>query len=96
LLDCLYIFSQEQIISFLLSLMQAMSFTCFNHVEGQSAASEGAAASKEGGGDGDGDSSGKAAAPTLETYAVKLKKADIPEFIDVVKKHMPKGTEEAV
>ena len=72
---------------------QAMSFTCFNHVDGPSA-SEGAGnkAEKEGnGGDGNGDKA--ASALSLETYAVKLKKADIPEFIDIVKRHMPKGPE---
>ncbi len=67
----------------------AMSFTCFNHVDGPPA-TEGAAAEKESGSDGNGD---KAVASTLETYAVKLKKAEIPEFIETVKRHMPKGGE---
>jgi hypothetical protein len=66
-----------------------MSFTCFNHVDGQPAA-EGVANKAEKESDGDGDGS-KAA--SLETYAVKLKKAEIPEFIECVKKYLPKGSE---
>lgn len=68
-----------------------MSFTCFNHVDGPSASEGAANKAEKDGGDGDGEKT--AGAPTLETYAVKLKKADIPEFIEIVKRHMPKGAE---
>jgi hypothetical protein len=73
-----------------------MSFTCFNHVDGQPASES--AATKTNEKEKSSGVGGKEAGTTLETYAVKLKKADIPEFIEVVKKHMPKGAddEEAV
>jgi len=75
-----------------------MSFTCFNHVDGQPASDSAATKTSEKEGSSGAGEGGKAAAPALETYAVKLKKADIPEFIEIVKKHMPKEAdgEEAV
>lgn len=84
--------------SHFINFPQAMSFTCFNHVEGQPASESAATKTTEKESSGDAGSGDKAAAPTLETYAVKLKKVDIPEFIEIVKKHMPNGAdgEEAV